>query len=63
MKAFDESIGRIVVALSRKKVLDNTIILVLSDNGGPTVDTMANTASNWPFRGVSNDYYIIIMKM
>lgn len=53
MESFDESVGRVVRALSKKNILSNSIVLVFSDNGGPTVDLFANTASNWPFRGVT----------
>lgn len=53
MKSFDDSVGRIVKCLNKNKILDDTIVLVFSDNGGPTVDLYSNTASNWPLRGVS----------
>lgn len=53
MESFDKSVGRVVQALSEKNILSNSIILVFSDNGGPTVDLFENTASNWPFRGVT----------
>lgn len=61
MKSFDDSLGRVIKSLMKKNMLHNTIVLLLSDNGGPTVDDFNNTSSNWPLRGVM--YHIISMKM
>lgn len=36
LAAMDESIGQIVAALEEKKMLDNTLIIFSSDNGGPS---------------------------
>lgn len=47
----DQSIGRIVVALAEKGILDDTIIVFASDNGSPTVGRLQNWGSNLPFRG------------
>lgn len=60
----DESVGRIVQALKDKNILQNTIIVFMSDNGSPSFDdsgrgfpaesgVTANWGSNFPFRGVS----------
>lgn len=62
----DESVGRVVQALKEKDMLENTIIVFMSDNGSPTFDDSGrelpshvdvgispNWGSNFPFRGVS----------
>ena len=43
----DDSVGKIVSALNDKNMLNNTIIIFTTDNGGPYSN------SNWPLRGVS----------
>jgi len=60
----DESVGRVVEALTEKKMLQNTIIVFMSDNGSPSFDNSGrnfganvgvtpNWGSNFPYRGVS----------
>jgi arylsulfatase A-like enzyme len=49
----DESVGRVVEALQKKQMLNNTIIVFISDNGAPSVGIFQNWGSNYPFRGVS----------
>ena len=50
----DESIGQIVDKLIQKQLEDNTIIIFLSDNGGPTKEL---TSSNAPLRGGKGNLY------
>lgn len=54
----DDSIGAIVEALDNKKILPNTVIVFISDNGAPTVaSTFRNWGSNAPLRGVKNTLF------
>jgi membrane-anchored protein YejM (alkaline phosphatase superfamily) len=55
----DESVGKIVSALSDKEILNNTIIVFLTDNGAPTIGYLQNWGSNWPYRGVSIQLYLV----
>ncbi|XP_075212507.1 arylsulfatase J-like isoform X2 [Lycorma delicatula] len=47
----DESVGKIVTALRRANMIQNSIIVVLSDNGAATEGIHANKGSNWPLKG------------
>ncbi|KAL1116092.1 hypothetical protein AAG570_005587 [Ranatra chinensis] len=47
----DQSVGRLMKSLKDKGILDNTIIVFLSDNGAATQGLHKNTGSNWPLKG------------
>ncbi|XP_026682470.1 uncharacterized protein LOC103513493 isoform X2 [Diaphorina citri] len=50
----DESVGKVVEALEQRRMLSNSIIVFVSDNGGAAAGFNLNAASNWPLRGVKN---------
>lgn len=47
----DASIGRVIRAVADKGILQNTLIVFVSDNGAPTVGQFNNWGVNLPFRG------------
>ena len=48
----DAAVGRIVAALRERALYDNTLILVLADNGGAIIgQTGSAGGNNWPLRG------------
>ncbi|KAH8401742.1 hypothetical protein KR009_007590 [Drosophila setifemur] len=50
----DESVGLIVDQLRNSNMLENSIIIFSSDNGGPAQGFNLNFASNYPLKGVKN---------
>lgn len=47
----DQSVAAIVEALDQRGMLNNSVIVFLSDNGAPNVKS-SNSGSNYPWRGV-----------
>ncbi|XP_028129869.1 arylsulfatase B-like [Diabrotica virgifera virgifera] len=47
----DQSVGTVISALRDKRMLDNSVILFMSDNGAQPRGLHANHGSNYPFRG------------
>ncbi len=54
LTALDEAIGRILAVVRANKQESNTLIVFVSDNGGPTPQT---TSSNTPLRGFKAQVY------
>ncbi|MBN2449271.1 MAG: sulfatase-like hydrolase/transferase, partial [Lentisphaeria bacterium] len=65
MASLDENVGRVLDALRRERIEEDTLLFFLSDNGGPTgrprsapdapFDYGQNTSRNDPCRGVKGD--------
>jgi arylsulfatase A-like enzyme len=55
VKSLDDSVGNIVESLVKSGLMDDTILVFYSDNGGPTAFKIfhPSTANNYPLRGVS----------
>lgn len=54
LSKLDDSVGKVVSALNKRGLLENSIIVFTTDNGGPAAGFNLNAASNWPLRGVKN---------
>ncbi|XP_015600611.1 arylsulfatase B isoform X2 [Cephus cinctus] len=50
----DQSVGEVVAALRRRGMLENSIVLFMSDNGAPTMGIHSNRGSNYPMRGIKD---------
>jgi len=48
----DESIGNVTETLRETGMLENTVIIFSTDNGGPPHGMSFNHANNWPLRFV-----------
>ncbi|KAH8040298.1 hypothetical protein HPB51_010078 [Rhipicephalus microplus] len=51
MDALDQSVGNVLEALQQERMLDNSIIVFSSDNGGLPWGSHASRGFNWPLRG------------
>ena len=48
----DESVGKVVQGLKENNMLQDSIIVFTTDNGGPASGFNQNAASNFPLKGV-----------
>ncbi|RXG59692.1 Arylsulfatase B, partial [Armadillidium vulgare] len=53
----DESVGRVIKALQDNNMLDNSIVVFTTDNGGDSSGHSGGAASNWPLRGTKNSMW------
>lgn len=53
----DKNFGRLMDAVESEGHLDNTIIVFLTDNGGPTLNCDYSWGSNYPLRGSKHALY------
>ncbi|GBM36212.1 Arylsulfatase I [Araneus ventricosus] len=53
----DDSVGAVFKALHAKNMLDNSIILFVSDNGGEVNPELRGHASNYPLRGKKQTFW------
>ena len=51
LEAADEGVGNLTAALRRSGLWDNTLVVVTTDNGGPTTVGCPQGSSNYPKRG------------
>lgn len=51
LSALDESVGKVFWALRQKLILEDTIVVFTSDNGGAAGGFDQGVGSNWPLRG------------
>lgn len=49
----DQSVATVIDALQNNSMLNNSIVVFVSDNGAPSTGLMRNYGSNWPLKGVS----------
>lgn len=62
LSKLDESVGLVVEALRKRKMLENSVIVFSTDNGGAPAGFNLNAASNWPLRGTKNTLWEGISK-
>ncbi|XP_048238382.1 arylsulfatase B-like isoform X3 [Haliotis rufescens] len=54
VSALDEAVANVTATLQQTGMLNNSIIVFTTDNGGPTNGYDNNAACNWPLRGCKN---------
>jgi arylsulfatase B len=58
----DDSVGQVVKALKAQNMLQDSVIMFSTDNGGPAAGFDVNYASNWPLKGVSSVGHIALVQ-
>ena len=58
----DESVGKVVQGLKENNMLQDSIIVFTTDNGGPASGFNQNAASNYPLKGVCMIKFIYLEK-
>lgn len=53
----DEIVGEVVAALKASSMWDDSLVIVMADNGAPTGPPDPFTGSNWPLRGGKYSYF------
>ena len=51
VKALDEGVANVTARLEKHGMLNDTLIVFSTDNGGPADNFNSNMACNWPLRG------------
>eukprot|EP00908_Phaeocystis_cordata_P008457 Transcript_19134.p1 GENE.Transcript_19134~~Transcript_19134.p1 ORF type:complete len:530 (-),score=182.55 Transcript_19134:868-2400(-) len=51
ISALDEGLGNVTAALRARGMFDDTLVVLTTDNGGPTTECSTTGQSNWPLRG------------
>eukprot|EP01052_Picozoa_sp_SAG31_P046856 SAG31_NODE_9131_length_1329_cov_0.760163_2_plen_402_part_01 len=54
IKVLDDGVGNVTAALKRVGMLEKTVVIFSSDNGGPTNGNEGTWSSNFPLRGGKN---------
>lgn len=57
MTALDESVGKVTEALRKANLLQNSIIVFMTDNGAQTEGYLVNYGSNYPLRGLKTTQF------
>ena len=57
VKALDEGVGNVTAALETFGLMEETIVIFSTDNGGPADFFNTNMACNWPLRGMKRTLF------
>ncbi len=57
VRALDEGVANVTAALRARGMLEDTLIVFSTDNGGPADEFNGNMASNWPLRGTKRTLF------